>query len=330
MKKINLPRVILSPSRHPERMNQERGKLFFSGWPVKKQFSPFPMTLLLVVFLGMLLPYTAFAGKDSIKLRVVAVNPSKAKPQKVPIKIYLPKEVIPDDIIEMKDLKVAYDSSKSLYYAYNDGAELQPQETRVFEVRLEDVWKVPKEETSKIKIQTDLVLKRLEKTEHAADAKAIVDSIDRRLKEVVTKQEDEMVSREDHIGVYRTNLVVMDGVKQDIAMLEKMLVHSGGPPSIEFLKDTVFESKKDVDKITAWKLILGIIGFLGLLGFGFYFRWLLMIKARKSSAADPDETGSAPFVSENVEELIGLKAKDPEEINLAKLSKAQQDKRKAG
>ncbi len=280
------------------------------------------------IFLTLMAPYAAFAGKDSIKLRVVAVNPSKTKPQKVPIKIYLPKEVIPDDIIEMKDLKVAYDSSKSLYYAYNDGAELQPQETRVFEVKLEDVWKVPKDEMDKIKMETNLALKRLEKTEHAENAKAIVATIDKRLDDISIKQDDETVSREDHIGIYRTDLEVMGEVKADIALLEKMLMHSGGPPSIEFLKDTAFENKKDIDKITAWKLILAIIGFLGLLGFGFYFRWILMIKARKSAL--DREGGSAPFVSENVEELAGIKAKDPEEVNLEKLSKAKQEKRKAG
>jgi hypothetical protein len=47
-----------------------------------------------------------------IKLRVVAVNPSKDKVQKVPIKIFLPKEVIPDDIVDMGELKVGYDSHK--------------------------------------------------------------------------------------------------------------------------------------------------------------------------------------------------------------------------
>src|SRR3989338_2056602 len=80
--------------------------------------------------------------KSTIKLRVVAVNPSKEKPQTVPIKIFLPKEVIPDDIINMGDLKVGYDSSKGVYYAYSDGVELKPQETRVFEVHLEDIWRV--------------------------------------------------------------------------------------------------------------------------------------------------------------------------------------------
>jgi hypothetical protein len=98
--------------------------------------------VVLIAALGMVRPVFAADEKQpvddkaSIKLRVVAVNPSKEKPQTVPIKIYLPKEVIPDDIIEMGVLKVGYDSNRGVYYAYSDGVELKPQETRVFEVLL--------------------------------------------------------------------------------------------------------------------------------------------------------------------------------------------------
>ncbi len=38
--------------------------------------------------------------------------------------------------------------------------------------------------------ETSLALKHLEKTPHYANAKAIVDSIDRRLNEIQVKQED--------------------------------------------------------------------------------------------------------------------------------------------
>lgn len=233
----------------------------------------------------------------SVKLRVVAVNPSEAKSQIVPIKIYLPKEVIPDDIIDMGELKVGYDSSKSLYYAFNDKVELAPLETKIFEVHLEDVWRIEDEEIKKIDTQTDRALKYLKDTEYYDKAKELVENIQLRMKEIETKQSDESVSREEHIGVYRTNLKVMENVKEDVQNLEKMLQHAGAPPSIDFLKDTVFEEKKDLDRITAWKLILGIIGVLGITGLGFYLHWFILIKRNrivaksgKSSQATVTET----------------------------------------
>lgn len=262
-------------------------------------------TFLLVVFLS---PAGFCADKNSIKLRVVAVNPSAEKTQKVPIKIYLPKEIIPDDIINMGELKVGYDTDKSLYFAYSDGAELKPKETRVFEVALEDVWHVKNEEMDKLRSQMDLALKHLEKTPYHDQAKTIVTSIENRFTEILAKQNDSGISREEHIGAYRINLKVMDEVKSDIALIEKMLQTSGGPPSVEFLKDTVFERKDDLDRVTAWKLILGIIGFLALLGVGFYVKWFFAIKSRRDARKDDAAiaTDSIPFISENVEEHVGL------------------------
>ena len=273
---------------------------------------------------------------NGVKLRVVAVNPSSEKSQKVPIKIYLPKEVIPDDIIEMGELKVGYDTEKSLYYAYSDGAELAPQETRVFEVRLEDVWRIKAEETDKIKTQTDLALKHLQNTEYFDKAKVIVDSIDRRLDEIVVKQNDDSVSREEHIGAFRVNKMVMEQVQQDIAILEKMLMHVGAPPSVEFLKDTIFEKKDDIDRITTWKLIFAILGFLGLLGVGFYLKWFLQLKGtRQKQGGKKKAASSAPVVSEHVEDSGGPRPIEleevSEEVDIEKLMEPEdKDKREAG
>ncbi len=250
------------------------------------------------------LPFAAAPEKSTIKLRVVAVNPSKDKSQAVPIKIYLPKEVIPDDIIEMGELQVGYDSTKGVYYAFSEGVELKPQEARVFEVHLEDVWKVKSEEMEKLRNQTNLALKHLETTPHASAAQVIVESIGRRLTEITVKQEDVTISREEHIGAYRVNLMMMDQIKQDVKMLEKMLQASGVAPAIEFLKDAELEKKDDISKITAWKLIFAIIAGIALLGAGFYVRWFFALRMKRRSAEEmlPD----APMISEHVEEHVGF------------------------
>ncbi len=268
----------------------------------------------------------SFYEIGSVKLRVVAVNPSPEKPQTIPIKIFLPKEIIPDDIINMGELKVGYDSEKSLYFAYSDGVELGAQETRVFEVHLEDVWKVKNEELDKLQTQSDRAFKHLEVTEFSQDAKAVVDSIHARLSDIKKKQEDETVSREIHIGIYRTNLNVMEGVKEDIRMLEKMLQRTGSPASIEFLKDTVFEKKDHIDRITAWKLIMAILGFLGLLGAGFYARWFLMIKAHRGAQAS-ELLDPAADIDEHVD-AVKPGSGAAEEIDISKILGQGQDKDK--
>lgn len=283
----------------------------------------------LLLFLGW-----ASLGYCSVKLRVVAVNPSREKVQKVPIKIYLPKEIIPDDIIDMGQLKVGYDSTKGLYYAYSDGVELKPQETRVFEVILEDVWKIKEEDLNKVKDETKLALKHLENTEYFARAKVIVDSIDQRVNEMIVKQNDDSISREEHIGAFRVNQLTLAQVKEDISSIEKLLQHIGAPASIEFLRDTVFEKKDHIDRITSWKIILAIVGFLGFLGIGFYLRWFLMIKHKKQPGEDVN-LQATPSVSEHVEEVKGPKATElepeAEEVDIEKLMEPEdKDKREAG
>lgn len=284
--------------------------------------------VLLVLVLGGSLSLSAAENPDpraSVKLRVVAVNPSKEKPQTVPIKIYLPKEVIPDDVIDMGELKVGYDSSKGVYYAYSDGVELKPQETRVFEVNLEDVWKIKNDEMSKLKEQTALALKHLENTPHYANAKSIVDSIDHRLNEIQVKQEDLSISREEHIGAFRVNQLTMQQIRSDISLIEKMLQTSGGPPSIEFLKDTVFEKKKDIERITAWKIIIGLIGLIAFLGIAFYLKWFFAIKTKRQAKPSDSVYQGAPRISESPDE-----GGDVEQVDITKLLKpGGKDKQKA-
>lgn len=284
---------------------------------MKKQ-GLFFVTFMLVFQVSAVLWAAPPSEKSGIKLRVVAVNPSKEKPQTVPIKIYLPKEVIPDDIIEMGELKVGYDSTKSVYYAYSDGVELKPQETRVFEVSLEDVWRFKDEEISKLKDQTARALKHLENTPHYGNAKAIVDSIDRRLNQIEVTQNDYSISREEHIGAYRVNLLTMEQIKQDISLIEKMLQNAGAPPSIEFLKDTVFEKKDDIERITAWKLILAMIGLIAFLGVAFYLKWFLAIKSKRQAPGDSVYRG-APKISENADENAG---QEVEKVDITKLLKS--------
>ncbi|MBN1687899.1 MAG: hypothetical protein JW893_02240 [Candidatus Omnitrophica bacterium] len=245
----------------------------------------------------------------SVKLRVVAVNPSTEKSQIVPIKIYLPKEVIPDDIIEMGDLQAGYDSAKGLYYAYHDGVELAPQETRVFEVHLEDVWKIPEEQLDKTRNQLTRALDRLKDTEYFAQAKVMVDSVERRMNEIIVKQNDQTISREEHIGAYRINMLMMDQIKNDVEVIEKMLQHTGAPPSIEFLQDTVFEEKDDLKKGLAWKIILGITAFIGLLGVGFYLRWFLLLRSKQGQSTE-EVMDAAPSIEEHIGENEGSTQKE--------------------
>ena len=67
-----------------------------------------------------------FAGAANVRFKIVAVNPSKVRTQRVPIRVYLPEEVKPGDVVDLGGLNIEFDAQKSLYYVYRNDIFLNP------------------------------------------------------------------------------------------------------------------------------------------------------------------------------------------------------------
>ncbi len=234
----------------------------------------------------------------SVKMRVVAVNPSETKPQKVPIKIYLPQEVIPEDIIDMGELKVGYDSDKQQYFAFSEGVELKPKEMRVFEVHLEDIWVIPDAELGKRRDEARLALTRLEKTAYFDKARLIVNSIYERLDEIKERQENQVVSREEHIGAYRINEKTVKKIDEDLAKIEKLLGFIGAEPSVEFLKEAAPQKEKTNETMWLWIILATMVALIGITGIGYYVRWYFSLRAERRAKIQ-----GAEMTAQSVEEF---------------------------
>jgi hypothetical protein len=229
----------------------------------------------------------------SVVVRVVAVNPSEKRAQEVPVKVYLPKEITPGDVIDKGDLDFGFDEVKSIYFVYKDKVMLAPKESRIFQIELKDIWFIPEDTLQGLRTQTDSILKRLEGTPYFDQAKLIAGTIFGRLDQVATSQADESLNKELHIGLYRTNLVVVEKIKEDLARLEKMLVAVGAPPAPELLAESKLNLKTP-SKATTWFIIFAILVFIGLLGAVFFFTWQSQGKASHDFPEDhKDETTSS-------------------------------------
>ncbi len=230
----------------------------------------------------------------SVRFRIVALNPSKTKSQKMDIKYYLPQEVMPKDITDMAGLDLEYDSEKSIHYVYKPELELAPGEMRVFEVEVEDIWVVPQNKISDLKSRVEQIVLKLEQTPYYSKAKEIADTIYPKLDGILSSQSDDSLSRERHIGVYRQNQDVLGQVKEDIARMEKILVTAGGPPSPEMLSKTKIKAEEP-NKTMTWIVIFIIIIFMGLLGSVLFFSWHRqscinkeeLLQAKKSAFPEP-------------------------------------------
>jgi len=208
----------------------------------------------------------------SVKFRIVAMNPSKIKTQKIEVKYNLPAEVKPKDIMDTGGLDLEYDSEKYIYYMHKPEFELLPNEIKTFEVEVEDVWVVQDKQLDSLRSRTQDIMDRLQKTEYYGKGKEIADTIYSRLDEIAVSQKDDSINREQHIGIYRQSLETLTQIKEDIARMEKILVTAGGPASPEMLSKTKIKAEEPTKTMT-WILVFVIIIFIGLLTGVLFFTW---------------------------------------------------------
>jgi hypothetical protein len=209
---------------------------------------------------------------QNVRVKVVAVNPSQNKNQQVPVKIYLPQEVTPEDIVSKGELVLGYDSQKSTYYVYKNDVELKPKESRVFEVEVKDVWFVPQGQIDDFRKHSRLVLSRLKGSTYYETAQGLATSIDESLNKVYATQNDETASRKERIGRYRSNLLLVEAVEKNINRMEKLITIAQSRPVPEVLEKPKVKTESPT-KTTTWMIIFIIMLFIGMLAGVFFFTW---------------------------------------------------------
>lgn len=194
-------------------------------------------------------------SEAGITLRLVAVNPADNE-QTVPVKVYLPMETKPEDIIYKEDLEVGYDTQQGSYYVHGEYL-LKPKEVLEKEIELKDIWIIDESQISLLRQEAKDVCDDFKKTNYAKKADLIYQSIDKKLNEVAEMQKAASVSPGYHISNYRNSLSLLNSAKADLVAAKTLLAEV---------------SPKGLAKFT-WKIILFIIIFLGVLGAGFFFIW---------------------------------------------------------
>ena len=230
---------------------------------------------LLLIFNGQRMAFGI--TRDSVKIRVVAVNPSDEKIQKFRVKTYLPQEVTPKDIIRQGGLNLKYDTDRSMYYLFKDNVELSPKETRVFEIEVNDIWFIEDVRLDSLGKQADITLERLKETQHYELFKPVAEDIHKFLDKIATTQNDETVSRGQRIGNYRTSLRTIAKIKEDLERMERLMAKAvsaagGQPPVPDILEKSQIKAKSP-SKTTTWMIIFIIMVFIGLLVAVFFFTW---------------------------------------------------------
>lgn len=212
------------------------------------------------------------AQSQTITFRIVALNPSKIKTQNVPVRVELPIEVKPKNVLDLGGLSLDFDPTRSLFYLYKDSVHLKPAQTRIFTVEMEDVWFIAKEELDNIKERTSSLLGLFANTQYSERMERLAGDADSLISEVISTQEDESVSRSRHIGAYRINTTVIAKLKEEIEEMERILKEETGPLTPDVFAKTGFKTKAPT-KTATWLIIFAVIIFIGLMSLVFFFTW---------------------------------------------------------
>lgn len=213
------------------------------GWP----------NLILSVF--SVLFFFVASAEAGITLRLMAVNPAECE-QVVPIKVYLPVEVKPEDVIYKGDLEVAYDTQQGSYYVFGEFL-LAPKEVLEKEIEIKDVWVIDPAEVALLRQEAKDILDGFKKTKYYERAQLLYSGIDKKLKEIEEVQDLSSASPGYKISNYRNCLSLINSAKADLLAAKTLLSEA---------------SPKGMARFT-WKVILFIVIFLGVLGGGSFFIW---------------------------------------------------------
>lgn len=209
-----------------------------------------------ILFIFFLMFFVTGAQAGSITLRVMAVNPSDENAQTVPIKVYLPVEVKPEDIIYKEDLGVAYDTQQGSYYVFGE-YEIKPKEVLEKEIEIKDIWIIEDSRIVGLRKEAKDVFTAFEKTDFAQKAALLYKGIEKKLNEIEEMQKISANSPTQHISDYRYYVGLLNSAENDLVTAKTLLAEI---------------TPRGLAKIT-WKLIVFIIIFLGILGLGFYIIW---------------------------------------------------------
>ena len=244
------------------------------------------MTLMVIFCLG---TYLTEGWCAAIRMRVVVLNPSSTLTQTKSVHVAIPKEVTLKNIKDDGGLEIEYDNKEGSLFAIKKDISLEPGETKVFEIIIDDVWTVAEDRLENFRSHTEKIVNAMKNSKAYEKVALLGESIYAHVDQIIKSQNNQNVSTNQHIAFYRDNLELVRSVEKDIDELEKLLVTAGGTQSLEAVENADL-NVKGPDTKTTWIIIFVILVFIGILGAVFYLTWQ---GQAGSKAKEKDDASSA-------------------------------------
>lgn len=224
-------------------------------------------------------------------------NPTDSELRTEDKKYYLPSEVKPEHLTNLQGFQVRYDLIKQQPYLALDEV-LKPRELKRYEIGIIDIWNIDHVEIENLKDRTEHTYKLVEPTEYRESAEYLVASINKELEAIEYSQSIEKDIK-DHIGAYKSNIKHYEKALHDLELLEGVLEAVRENLERSKVKNVLqrIRSLKSIAEIAAsmfkkpsinkaWKIILGIMIFVGTYTFLHFTFW-----GKKSQTLKKEQEG---------------------------------------
>jgi hypothetical protein len=212
----------------------------------------------------------------SVDLNIMVSNPL-AESQKVPVKVYLPKEARMEHIIDNDGLDIQYDVQLDTLYAIGE-FQLGPRESIKKVIKMRDIWQLAEEDLNLIKSQAENLYKQLEKTQFSAQGVLLKNDIETRIEKILRTQQENIASPADKIMTYRDNKESFNAVQKNFDELKNLVTQVAA--SRGFLG-----AFGGIQTIAIWGMIIAFVTGFGLLIMIFFIMWRHQIRIASGQLA---------------------------------------------
>ncbi|VAX36609.1 hypothetical protein MNBD_UNCLBAC01-365 [hydrothermal vent metagenome] len=250
---------------------------------------------------------------NTVNFIIEAKNKLEDKSQVMDSRHYLPAEVKPEHLVDTKGFDVRYDAIKRKSYLTKE-EELAAGESKRYEIVIIDIWSIPQPEIEDLKDRTRKTYKLLETTKYVQSAEYLVANIKKNLEAVELSQSKERPVAQ-HISAYRVNKKRFKTAAEDVTTLEDLLAAIREDLERSKLKNILqkikgFSSVADIAESilkkpnvnTAWKVIVGILIFVGIVTIVHFTLWGRRSRATKVELEETSEEKEEPVESEKNKE----------------------------
>lgn len=209
-----------------------------------------------------------------VRIKVTNSSPSEKRP--VPIRRDLPREIKPADVVDPGELQVGFDFQKNCTYLALSDLELDPLETREFEVRVRNKWIVDPAYLDDLEGRATNVLAAVRRGAEHPEIDEHIRQVQGELQELRDAQPPAEFG-DEYLAFYRQQADRLKELDARLLRVEVLFHPRPARKQPEFLDPNI----QPPSVRTTWILIYTVIVFLFVLSLLFFLRWYGKSKAER-------------------------------------------------